>query len=202
LTTPKVHIAMRRIIGPIAAFLLAGSAAHAATLQQTVHFSGASASDLFGLYMTADGQQQITGLPARYLDADGSIVARGSVGDRLEAFCFEPNQCGLAARILDIVESDGRYIVVMSWWNFGWASAADEADYTVEGRGAPDSTLVLTFADTPAGAEIRLVQANVPDYKVVIPNPDGSTETGPLSQIVNTHWNTLYWDGARRLTAK
>jgi len=193
---------MRRIVVSFAAILLAASATHAATLQQTAHFTGATASGLFELYMTGDGQQQITGLPARYLDADGNVVARASVGDSLEAFCFEPDRCGLAARILDIAEHAGRHTVVMSWWNFGWASAAEVADYTVEGRGAPDSTLVLTFADTPAGAEIRLVQANVPDYKVVIPNPDGSTETGPLSQIVNTHWNTLYWDGVRRLTSQ
>ena len=58
---------------------------------------------------------------------------------------------------------------------------------------------MLTFSDTLNGAQIELVQVNVPDYKVRIPSPDGSEEVGPLSHIVNTHWNTLYWDGFRRI---
>ncbi len=191
-----------RFLAILAAALLLCPAAGAATLQQTVHFSGATASELADLYLTGEGQQQITGLSARYLDADGTIVERGSVGDRLQAFCVEPDKCLLDARVIDMAESDGHYTVVMSWWNFGWVSAVDSADYSVEGRGAPDSTLVLTFRDTAGGAEIQLVQVNVPDYRVVIPSPDGTEETGPLSTIVNTHWNTLYWDGVRRLTGK
>lgn len=189
---------MRRLLLSFASMLTA-TLANAATLEQTVHFAGASAADLFALYASGTGHERITGLPARYTGADGVVVATASVGDRLEAFCFEPEMCGLNARVVDIAESDGAFTMVMSWWNFGWVSAVDPADYTVEGRGAPDSTLVLTFRDTLEGAEIQLVQVNVPDYKVVIPNPDGSSETGPLSRIVNTHWNTLYWDGLRRL---
>lgn len=175
--------------------------AQAATLSQTQHFSGASAEALFDLYLTGAGQQAITGLPASYVSADGAPVDRGDVGDRLRAFCFEPEQCGLDAQVLGIDESDGVYTVVMSWWNFGWVSATDPAAYTVEQRGAPDSILVLTFRDTPRGAQIELVQVNVPDYAVSIPNPDGTVEDGPLSRIVNTHWNTLYWDGVRALVA-
>lgn len=179
--------------------VLSASIASPATLTQTVHFTGAKAADLFGLYMTGAGQERITGLPARYLNDKGEAVDRGSVGDRLEAFCFEPTKCGLDAKVLAVDESPGAYTVVMSWWNFGWVSALDASDYSLDQRGAPDSTLVLAFRDTPGGAQIELTQANVPDYKVVIPNPDGSKETGPLSRIVNTHWNTLYWDGVRRL---
>lgn len=172
--------------------------AQAATLSQTQHFAGASAEALFDLYLTGTGQESITGLPASYLSVDGEPVDRGGVGDRLLAFCFEPEQCGLHARILDVEAGDGVYTVVMSWWNFGWVSATDPDVYTVEQRGAPDSTLVLTFRDTETGAQIELVQVNVPDYTVRIPSPDGTVEEGPLSQIVNTHWNTLYWDGMRR----
>ena len=177
-------------------------AATAATLSQTPHFAGASAKELYDLFVTAKGQESITGLPARIVSPDGTAAERASVGDRLMAFCFEPDRCGLDARILDLQEHDGQFGIVMSWWNFGWVSAVDDAHYTVENRGAPDSTLVLTFRDTLRGAQIELVQANVPDYAVVIPNPDGTEETGPLSHIVNTHWNTLYWDGIRRLTAQ
>lgn len=173
----------------------------AATLSQTQHFAGASAEVLYDLYMTGAGQESITGLPASYLSVDGEPVDRGDVGDQLLAFCFQPEQCGLHARVLDTEAGDGVYTVVMSWWNFGWVSATDPSVYSVEQRGAPDSTLVLTFRDTPSGAQIELVQVNVPDYTVSIPNPDGPTEQGPLSQIVNTHWNTLYWDGVRRLAS-
>jgi len=136
-----------------------------------------------------------------YLDGSGAAVERGSAGDRLRAFCVEPETCLLDARVIEVAESDGQYTVVMSWWNFGWVSAVDQDDDSVEGRGAPDSTLVLTFRDTLTGAEAQLVQVNVPDYRVVIPSPDGTEEIGPLSTIVNSHWNTLYWDGIRRLTA-
>ena len=179
----------------------AATGAQAATLSQTQHFAGASAQSLFDLYMTASGQEAITGLPASYLTVDGEPVERGEVGDQLLAFCFQPEQCGLHARVLDVEAGDGVYTVVMAWWNFGWVSAADPAVYTVDQRGALDSTLVLTFRDTPTGAQIELVQVNVPDYAVSIPSPDGTVEEGPLSQIVNTHWNTLYWDGVRRQIA-
>ncbi len=193
---------LRPIITAIAiATAFAATGAQAATLSQTQHFAGASAQSLFDLYMTASGQEAITGLPASYLTVDGEPVERGEVGDQLLAFCFQPEQCGLHARVLDMEAGDGVYTVVMAWWNFGWVSAADPAVYTVDQRGALDSTLVLTFRDTSTGAQIELVQVNVPDYAVSIPSPDGTVEEGPLSQIVNTHWNTLYWDGVRRQIA-
>lgn len=190
---------LRPIVAAIAvSTAFAATAGQGATLSQTQHFAGASAQSLFDLYMTASGQEAITGLPASYLTVDGEPVERGAVGDQLLAFCFQPEQCGLHARVLDVEASAGVYTVVMAWWNFGWVSAADPAVYTVDQRGALDSTLVLTFRDTPSGAQIELVQVNVPDYHVSIPSPDGTVEEGPLSQIVNTHWNTLYWDGMRR----
>ena len=188
------------IISTLAATAL-GASASAATLSQTIHFSGADAADLFALYSSANGQEQITGLPARYSDASGAPAESAEVGGRLNAFCFEPEMCALDAAVLAVQESPGRHTIVMSWWNFGWVQANDPADYSVENRGAPDSILTLTFSDTPSGAQIELVQANVPDYAVTIPNPDGSQEVGPLSRIVNTHWNTLYWDGFRRALA-
>lgn len=137
-------------------------------------------------------------MPARYVTAAGDVSAQGTAGGILMAVCGKPDQCGLSARILDIQEHDGHYRIVMSWWNFGWVSAVDATVYTVANRGAPDSVLVLIFRDTPGGAQIELVQANMPDYAVVIPNPDGSQDTDPLSAIVSSHWNTLCWDGGRR----
>jgi hypothetical protein len=181
------------------AMLVSLQVASAATLAQTVHFNGADAEQMFELYMTGEGHQAITGLPASYVDADGNAVERGVAGGQLMAFCFQPDQCGLNARVLDIQSAPGLHTVVMAWWNFGWLQAVDKADLTVEGRGAHDSILTLTFRDTLRGAQVELVQVNVPDFKVVIPNPDGTKDTGPLSQIVNTHWNTLYWDNLRGL---
>ncbi|QMU56786.1 MAG: hypothetical protein GKR98_00340 [Boseongicola sp.] len=174
----------------------------AANLSQTAHYPGAGADALFNLYASSAGHQQITGLPASYRNANGEDVDQAVVGGDLMAFCFQPGQCGLNARVLDISNAPGQHTMTMSWWNFGWVSAVDPADLAIEGRGSPDSILVVTFSDTHTGAQIELVQVNVPDYKVNIPNPDGSVETGPLSQIVNTHWNTLYWDGFRRLVSQ
>ncbi|MCP4305608.1 MAG: hypothetical protein GY788_12200 [bacterium] len=183
----------------VAAGMTLATAVSAATLTQTAHFPEADAGQLFALYMSADGQQKITGFPARYTDDAGDPVEAAGVGDRLAGFCFTEEQCGLDARIVDVQEAPGVHTVVMSWWNFGWVSAVDPADASAGPRGAPDSTLILTFRDVPTGAQIELVQVNVPDYKVVIPSPDGSEEVGPLSRIVNTHWNTLYWDKMRAL---
>ena len=54
---------------------------------------------------------------------------------------------------------------------------------------------MLTFSDNFAGAEIRLSQVNVPNYKVQVPD---TGEVGPLSEIVNTHWSLLYWEPMRQ----
>ena len=45
-----------------------------------------------------------------------------------------------------------------------------------------------------AGTEVRLVQSNVPAYRVRIPE---TGEVGPLSEIVNTQWSLLYWEPMR-----
>ena len=185
-----------------AAAVALSASASAATLTQTVHFNGASAEQMFRLYASSEGHQSITGLSANYLDGAGATVPDAVVGGQLMAFCFEPEKCALNAQILDIQESPGVYTMVMSWWNFGWLMATDATDYTLEQRGAPDSSLIITFRDTLRGAQVELVQANVPDYPVVIPNPDGTEENGPLSTIINTHWNTLYWDKLRRLVSE
>ncbi len=181
--------------------LLLSQPAVAANLEQTVHFNGADAGALFELYTTTAGHSQITGLPAQYKSESGEAADAAQVGGTLDAFCFEPGKCGLSGRVLDVANSDGVHTITMSWWNFGWVSAVDPLDLTVEGRGAPDSIAVVTFRDTLRGAQVELVQVNVPDYKVSIPNPDQTVEQGALSAIVNTHWNTLYWDNIRRIVA-
>ena len=178
------------------------SAASAATLSQTVHFVGGVADEMFRLYSTSEGHTAITGFPASYQDDGGNPVDAAVPGGRLSAFCFQPDQCGLSARVLDLQSAPGLHTIVMAWWNFGWVSAIDKTDMAHPQRGAADSILTLTFRDTLRGAQIELVQVNVPDYKVEIPNPDQTSEIGPLSTIVNTHWNTLYWDKMRDMSGK
>ncbi|MEP3279154.1 MAG: hypothetical protein ABJN26_25410 [Stappiaceae bacterium] len=190
------------VIGLLSLGLLVSSPVVASTLSQTVHFPEANADTLFELYATAEGHTQITGLPVAFKSADGADTDKAEVGGVLDAFCFEPGKCGLNARILDISSANGVHTITLSWWNFDWVSAIDPGDLTVEGRGAPDSTVVMTFRDTLRGAQIELVHVNVPDFKVRIPNPDKTEELGYLSTIVNTHWNTLYWDGFRRVVAQ
>jgi hypothetical protein len=189
---------MLKTVFVTAGLLAISQAVGAATLNQTIHFPGASAKGLYELYSTSQGHQVVTGLPASYKTTQGAPSDKAEVGGTLDAFCFKPDMCALNARVLDISNAEGVHSITMAWWNFGWVSAIDPADLTVEGRGAPDSTLVLTFRDTLRGAQIELVQVNVPDFKVRIPNPDQTEEVGPLSTIVNTHWNLLYWDGFRR----
>ncbi len=75
-------------------------------------------------------------------------------------------------------------------WNF----ALDPSEIT-----DLDSMVVLTFQKNLVGVEIQLVQVNVPDYKVSVPE---TGEIGPLSSIVNTHWSLLYWEPMKRYFQK
>ena len=93
----------------------------------------------------------------------------------------------MTAKILQLVP--GR-VITLAWKTLPWTFAVNPNDVTDLG-----STVVLTFQQNMVGAEIQLVQANVPDYKVAIPE---TGEIGTLSAIVNTHWSLLYWEPMRR----
>jgi hypothetical protein len=138
--------------------------------------------------MTVDGTQAAT---YRRGSAD---VATAAVGDDLRAFGLRGAEgaivYSLHATVLELV-ADRR--IVLSWRNKAWDCAVDPADTS-----DLSSIVVLTFRDNFAGAEIRLDQTNLPDYKVRIPD---TGEVGPLSQIVNTHWSLLYWEPMRRYFA-
>jgi hypothetical protein len=166
-------------------------------ITQTAQFMGGSAGRLYDAYlssaehaaMTADGT-----LTATFHRPSEGDVATGRVGDELRAF-GAPGPDGqtrfsLRARILHLVPER---VIVLSWKNRVWDLAIDASDITDLA-----STVVLTFRDNFAGAEIVLAQVNVPDYKVQVPE---TGEIGPLSQIVNTHWNLLYWEPMRRYFA-
>jgi hypothetical protein len=67
-----------------------------------------------------------------------------------------------------------------------WTLALDPQEIT-----DLESTVILTFKKTLTGAELQLVQANVPEYTVRLPD---TQEVGSLQSIVNTHWNLNYWE--------
>lgn len=163
----------------LATLALASPPAGAGTLAQTVTFDGTTPEELYELLATADTHAAITGKPASFVRG-GKRLAKLEVGAELQAFGG-----ALTARVIDLVPGKR---LVLSWSTFAWGLAV-----TKEEKTDLPSILVLAFRKTAAGAQIELVQANVPDYTVRL--PDG--ETGALSALVNTHWNTLYWDRLR-----
>ena len=161
-------------------------------LAQTAHFPGVSPETLYHAYLSSSEHSAMTagGRPASFFRPGDGEVTRGKEGDELRAFGFTgPDgqiQFALSAKILQLVPER---LIVLTWKTFVWNFALDPDEVT-----DLDSTVVLTFQKTIAGAEIQLVQVNVPDYKVSVPD---TGEVGPLSSIVNTHWNLLYWEPMR-----
>jgi uncharacterized protein YndB with AHSA1/START domain len=164
---------------------------------QTAHFPGVDPDTLYHAYLSSQDHAAMTagGLHAAFVRAGVGEVAHGQVGDTLRAF-GAPGPDGemrysLQARIVALVP--GR-VIVMSWRNRLWDEPLDPADGT-----DLESTVVLTFRENVAGAEIQLVQANVPDYTAAIPE---LSEVGPASTIINTHWHLLYWEPMRQYFAR
>ncbi len=160
---------------------------------QTAQFTGIDPDTLYDAYLSSATHSAMTAgaRPATFRRPGLGDVAHGSAGDELVAFGAkgEDGQTtfSLGARILRLVP---KRVIVMSWKNMAWDQALDPEDVTDLA-----STVELTFAPNFAGAEVRLVQSNVPSYPVRIPD---TGEVGPLEQIVNTHWSVLYWDPMRR----
>jgi uncharacterized protein YndB with AHSA1/START domain len=161
---------------------------------QTAQFMGATAAQLYKAYLSSAEHARMTvngTLAATFHRPTEGDVATGRAGDELRAFGM-PGSDGqldysLHAKILELVPNR---LIVLSWKNKVWDLALDADDRTELA-----STVILTFADNFAGAEIRLSQVNVPNYKVKVPD---TVEVGPLSEIVNAHWTLLYWEPMRR----
>jgi len=193
---------MKLLLGVVLAaalvYAVLNGAASASTIEQTVQFNGVLPETLYNAYlsskehaaMTADGSRAAT----FYRPSKGD-VDHGEVGDELRAFGSskpgERVQYGLTAKVLNLVPAK---VIVLSWKTFGWNMALDPSEVT-----ELESTVVLTFRRNAAGTEVQLVQVNVPDYKVKLP---ATGEVGPLSAIVNTHWNLLYWDPMKKYFQK
>ena len=90
-------------------------------------------------------------------------------------------------RILRLIPG---HVVVMSWSATTWGLPKDAP--------VPESELVLTFRKTAEGAEIQLMQANVPDLLGGSATGDGATEP----DAVNTNWYYRYWEPMRKYFAE
>jgi hypothetical protein len=163
-------------------------------ISQITQFMGATAHALYTAYMSSAEHSAMTldGTYAATFRRPGEgDVASGRPGDQLLAIGArrpdgEP-QYAVDARILELVPDR---LIVHSWKNKDWPLAVDQTEAT-----DLPSTLVLTFRDNFMGAELQLDQINIPNYNVSIAE---TGEVGPLSEIVNRHWNIVYWDPMRR----
>jgi hypothetical protein len=159
-------------------------------IAQTAQFMGMRAEDLFEAYLTAETHQAMiidgSQLVTFYRPSQGE-VARGEAGDELRAFGVkDPDGDVTYSLKATILELQPPHVIVMSWRNKAFDMALDPADIA-----SGPSTVILTFRNNSGGAQIQLVQANVPSYKARITE---TGEVGPLSELVDTHWNLLYWE--------
>jgi hypothetical protein len=160
---------------------------------QTAQFTGTDPDTLYDAYLSSATHSAMTAgaRPATFRRPGHGDVPYGNEGDELVAFGAQSEDgdiiYSLSARILRLAP---KRLIVLSWRNMAWDQALDP-DETSDLA----STVELTFAANFAGAEVRLIQGNVPGYRVRIPD---TGEVGPLEQIVNTHWSVLYWDPMRK----
>jgi len=165
-------------------------------LSQTIQFNGASAGALYRAYLSSlqHAAMTVDGTYAATYRRRGEDVDTGAVGDELWAIGPAADdgkvQYSVSARVLELVPDR---LVVLSWKNKAWDLAVEPSEVT-----DLPSTLVLTFTGNFMGAEIHLCQTNIPNYQVRIPE---TGEIGPLSEIVDRHWNILYWDPMRQYFA-
>ena len=166
--------------------------AFAGNVIQTAEFPGVTPQQLYDAYLSSRDHAAMTSMPATWfrptIDKD---VAIGQVGDEFHGFGMTGGDGKfhylIGGRLLDLVP--GREIV-MTWKAQAWGLPA----------GSPDCILTLTFAKTPEGAEIRLVQVNVPDF----PGDDAQAVAGEVETEtghVNTNWYFRYWEPMRKFFA-
>jgi uncharacterized protein YndB with AHSA1/START domain len=97
----------------------------------------------------------------------------------------------IEAKLLHLVP--GREIV-STWKATTWGLPEDAT--------LPDCILVLSFHKTQAGAEIRLVQVNVPDFPdLADAKAAASGAAGTETDAVNTNWYFRYWEPMRKYFA-
>ncbi len=179
-----------RILRSIAVLCLLGCplSAFAGNITQVAEFPGLTPQQLYDAYLSSKDHAAMTGFPATYYrPSSKSDVATGQEGDELHAFGMTGADGKLHylihGRILRLIPG---HVVVMSWSATTWGLPDDAP--------VPESELVLTFRKTPEGAEIRLMQANVPDLPGGSAAGDGATEP----DAVNANWYYRYWEPMRK----
>ena len=120
-------------------------------IQQTINFSNTSPRELFDIFTDPKKHGELLG-------AKVSISAKE--GARFS--CFNGNVTGS-----NLLVVPGR-MIVQSWRGNVW----EQDDL--------DSILVLTFSETPGGAQIAMVHANTPDQFI-------------------EQWNEFYWKPMKQL---
>jgi hypothetical protein len=166
-------------------------------ISQTAQFMGCNAHRLYDAYLSSAEHAAMTldGTYAATFRRGSEDIANAAEGDELRAFGLSTASgetvYSLHAKVLQLIADRS---IVLSWRNKAWDCAIDPGDISDF-----PSTVVLTFRDNFAGAEIRLDQVNLPDYKIKLPD---TGEVGPLSEIVNTHWSLLYWEPMRHYFAR
>ena len=183
-------------------------------IAQTVVFVGTTPEDLYEAFLSAREHAAMTadGKRAAAFHRPGiGAVDRPAPGDELRAVRLPGSDANplyaVEAKILELVPGKR---IVLEWRNLGWRLAVDRRRIT-----DVPSIVALAFKKNLAGAEIQLVQVDVPDYEVRFPiglealadlpraerdaaegAPGG--EAGVLSTIVNTHWSLVYWEPMKR----
>jgi uncharacterized protein YndB with AHSA1/START domain len=161
--------------------------ASAGNVIQTAEFPGLSPATLYAAYLSSAEHSAMTGYPATYYrPAIKSDVAVGQEGDELRGFGV-PGTGGklkylIGGKILRLIPD---HEIVMTWKAKAWDEGVKPAE-----QPNLESVLILTFRKTFAGAEIQLVQVNVPDSGTTDSDVSGvTTET----TMVNTDWYYRYW---------
>ncbi len=169
---------MKSILSLITVLVLAASvsSADAATLHQTAEFDNVSPKRLYQIYMSSREHSAFTGFPAE--------VQKPQNGGKFVAFdgAAPGGAAGITGHILFVDEGThdpNTFVVIQTWRGFH------------DGPTDVDSTLTLTFRKpapgmNDSGAEIELVQANVPDATL---------------RVVDTSWNVRYWQPLRAYIA-
>jgi uncharacterized protein YndB with AHSA1/START domain len=154
---------------------------------QTAQFPGLAPETLYNAFLSAKDHAGMTGYPAMfYRPATKAEVPVSAEGDEWHAFGVTGKdgklQYLIGGRFLRLVP--GKEIVT-TWRAAGWADVQHPQGPDLE------SILVLTFKKTSAGAEIQLVQVDVPDDVSVDP---ATSEATSETSHVNTNWYYRYWE--------
>lgn len=166
--------------------LLLSNFAAAGNVIQTAQFPGLAPETLYNAFLSAKDHTAMTGYPAMmWRPSTGAEVQVAQEGDEWHAFGVAGKdgkvQYLIGGRILRLIP--GREIV-MTWKAGSWTDAAHPQ------APQPESVLVLTFRKNYAGAEIDLVQVNVPDDTATDP---ATSELTSETSHVNTNWYFRYW---------